>query len=64
MPEFDPEKGGVSLYRDGFHLSLDYGRYLAGLVWFKFFTGEDCKKVTYKPDGTDEKLTELLKNIV
>lgn len=63
MPEFDPEKGGISLYRDGFHLSLDYGRYLAGLVWFKFFTGKDCKNVTYKPDETDERLIDILKSI-
>ena len=64
MPEFDSEKGGVSLYRDGFHLSLTYGRYLAGLVWFKFFTDESCDKVTYSPDGTDEKLISILKSIV
>ena len=39
-PSFDYENGGLSLTRDGFHLSLSYGRLLAASVWFKFFTGE------------------------
>lgn len=37
---FDYENGGLSLNRDGFHLSLNYGRLLAAAVWCKFFTGE------------------------
>lgn len=39
-PSFDYENGGLSLTRDGFHLSLSYGRLLAASVWCKFFTGE------------------------
>ena len=39
-PSFDYKNGGVSLNRDGFHLSLNYGRLLAASVWCKFFTGE------------------------
>lgn len=39
LPDFDPERGGVSLYRDGFHLSLDYGRYAAALTWSARLTG-------------------------
>lgn len=39
-PSFDNENGGLSLTRDGFHLSLSYGRLLAASVWCKFFTGE------------------------
>lgn len=61
--EFDTDKGGVSVYRDGFHLGLTYGRYLASLVWFKFFTGKSAKDVTFAPDGTDPKLIEILKEL-
>ena len=39
-PSFDYKNGGLSLNRDGFHLSLNYGRLLAAAVWCKFFTGE------------------------
>lgn len=39
-PSFDYKNGGLSLNRDGFHLSLSYGRLLAASVWCKFFTGE------------------------
>lgn len=41
LPEFDYKNGGLSLNRDGFHLSLDYGRYAAAAVWLYTFTG--CK---------------------
>jgi len=63
LPQFDPEQGGVSVYRDGFHLGLTYGRYLASLVWFEFFTGRSAKDVTFAPDGTDPKLIEVLKEL-
>ncbi len=39
-PVFDYAKGGLSLNRDGFHLSLNYGRFVAAAVWCEFFTGE------------------------
>lgn len=44
IPEFDYENGGLSLCRDSFHLSEDYGRFLAGAVWFKKITGNELKK--------------------
>ena len=37
---FDPSRGGLSLSRDGFHLSLNFGRCAAAAVWAKYFTGE------------------------
>lgn len=37
---FDPQRGGISLCRDGFHLSFNFGRCAAAAVWAKFFTGE------------------------
>ena len=63
LDEFNTEKGGVSINRDGFHLSLDYGRYLAGLTMFKFFTGKSATEVTYAPDDTDPAIIEKLRNI-
>lgn len=44
IPEFDYENGGLSLCRDCFHLSEDYGRFLAGAVWFKKLTGQELKE--------------------
>lgn len=39
-PEFDYKNGALSLNRDGFHLSWDYGRYAAAATWFKVLTGK------------------------
>ena len=35
VTEFDYPNGGLSLHRDGFHLSLNHGRY-AALTWSPF----------------------------
>lgn len=60
LPEF---QGELNINRDGFHLSLDYGRYLAGLVMYGFFSKEDPTKVAYEPQDTDEKINAKLKDI-
>ena len=39
-PEFDYKKGALSLNRDGFHLSWEYGRYAAAATWYKVLTGD------------------------
>lgn len=59
-PPFDYENGGVSLCRDGFHLTYDYGRYAAGLAWFHFFTGLPASSVTFRPENTDEALLRVI----
>ena len=64
IPEFDTSKGGMSLNRDGFHLSLDYGRYLAALTCYRFFTGKDATEVTFEPENTDPALCLKLKKLV
>lgn len=46
---FDVDKGGESLSRDGFHLSLIAGRYLAACVWYEFFTGMDVRENDFIP---------------
>lgn len=40
LPEFDKARGGLNLSRDGYHLSMNYGRFVAAAVWAKFFTGK------------------------
>ena len=61
LPDFDPEQGGVSLYRDGFHLSLDYGRYAAALTWSARLTGYVPKTC---PKGMDAQLCERIQKTV
>lgn len=39
LPQFDYSKGGESLCRDGFHMSLTYGRYAVALTWLVALTG-------------------------
>lgn len=43
VPEFDYQNGGLSLCRDGFHLSFDYGRFTAAAVWLRTLTGKKIK---------------------
>lgn len=59
--EFDYKKGGLSLNRDGFHLTLDYGRYAAALTWYcKLFDG-NANDVPFAPEICDD---ENLINVV
>ena len=46
---FDPQRGGIPLTRDGFHLSYNYGRYLAGAVWYKTLTEKSIEKIDFLP---------------
>ncbi len=63
--EFNMKLGGKSLTRDTFHLSYDYGRFAAGLLWFCVLTGKSPDDVTFIPvvDGVkaDEKLIHIIK---
>lgn len=56
-------QGELNMNRDGFHLSLDYGRYLAGLTMYGFFTGKDATAVGYEPEETDPQINKKLKEI-
>lgn len=40
---------GDTLTRDGYHLSLDIGRYTAALVWYKTLMGADLTDLTVVP---------------
>ena len=46
---FDPEKYGDRLSRDGFHLSMDYGRYAAGLMWCATLGMKNIMENTFVP---------------
>ena len=46
----------ASPYRDGFHLSLGFGRYMCGLVWYRAFTKKDLFSNSF--DDFDEELSD------
>lgn len=45
---------GDHLTRDGYHLSLDFGRYVAGLTFVHKLTGLSIADIDYAPSGVDE----------
>lgn len=59
VPEFDYKNGGMSLNRDGFHLSLDYGRFAAAATWLYTLTG-----IKPQVDRFEDFDTELLNKII
>lgn len=48
VKEFDYQNEGLSLCRDGFHLSLDYGRFAAAATWFLTLTDKKIKISEFK----------------
>ncbi len=50
---------GLSITRDKYHLSFDFGRYIAGLTFFKALTGADISGIQWRPDGLDETAREI-----
>lgn len=49
---------GDTITRDGYHLSLDLGRYTASMTWFKMITGLSIDLIEYCPDSLSS--TDLL----
>lgn len=45
---------GDSLNRDGFHLSIPLGRYVAGLTLVTAVTGADISQIAYAPEGVSD----------
>ena len=62
LPEFS-NGAELNINRDGFHLSLDYGRYLAALVMYRYFTGKSATEVDFEPENTDKEINRKLKEI-
>jgi hypothetical protein len=54
LPEFNYTSGGISLNRDGFHLSLGYGRYIAGMTWYATLTRKDIRGSAFPAELLDE----------
>lgn len=62
-PAFDYENGAPSLCRDGFHMSLDYGRYALAATWYGKLTGIAPKGNPFPLDGCDKPDPALLQLI-
>lgn len=63
--EFDYKNGGISFNRDGFHLTLDYGRYAATLTWCCKLLGVDAFDAKFVPEVcSDENKVRIIKNAV
>ena len=64
MPEFAYGSGGLSLNRDGFHLSLDYGRYAVAALWLCALTGKFPADNGFVPEtGSEAVKQEILNGI-
>ena len=49
LPDFGYENGGISLYRDGYHMHLVYGRYLMGCVMYEYLCGGNILEAPFIP---------------
>lgn len=63
---FDIDRGGISINRDGFHLSLIYGRFAAASAWYETLFGKSILDNPYLPphifdDGFGEKIAYIKK---
>ena len=64
QPPFDYAVGGLSLCRDGFHMSLDYGRYAVAATWGEILLGGNVTEASFAPEGTDSALIECINSTV
>ena len=62
VEEFDYANGGLSLNRDGFHLSFDYGRFAAAATWLRALTGITVSVVNF--EDFDPKLLNKILEVV
>ena len=53
----------LSMHRDGFHLSLGIGRYLAALTAYAYFTKKSARLVDFVPEGVSAEDAYTLKII-
>ena len=68
---FRYETGGLSLCRDGFHMSYLYGRYALALTWYGTLTGREVRGISYVPqtalapgERAESALLELIRGVV
>lgn len=62
VPEFDYENGGISLCRDSFHLSYDYGRFAAATTWLRTLTDQNVEVADF--ENLDKLLLKKILNVV
>lgn len=68
LPEFDYANGGKSLCRDGFHLTLDYGRFAAAATWFMILSKQEVNVEKFAGEDYDvcllEKIVDVIKTVI
>lgn len=64
LPEFDYPNGGLSLCRDGFHMSYIYGRYAVAATWYETLIGADIRENPYLPPKADAHLIHIIQQTV
>ena len=50
---------GDRLTRDGYHLTYDFGRYVAGLTFFSALTEMSVENASYAPEGVDPNMRKV-----
>lgn len=55
---------GDTLTRDGYHLDLTIGRYIAGLTWFSALTGLPAETVDWAPEGVTPEMLSAAREAV
>ncbi|MBP3330554.1 MAG: DUF4886 domain-containing protein [Clostridia bacterium] len=60
--DFDYENGGISLCRDSFHLSFDYGRFAAAATWLRRMTGIKIEVTEF--ENFDKNLLQIIVDAV
>lgn len=53
---------GDNFCRDGYHLEITYGRYLAACTWFEKISGKNVVGNAYAPEGLDMQLVKMTQN--
>ena len=62
VPEFDYPNGGLSLCRDGAHLSLNYGRFALAALWLRKLAGITVKAEAF--EDFDPNLVQKILDVV
>lgn len=62
VPEFDYKNGGLSLCRDGYHLTRDYGRFAAAALWMRTLTGKTVEAEEF--EDFDPKLLQKILAVI
>lgn len=64
IPEFDYANGGPSLCRDGYHLSLSYGRYAVAGTWYESIVKGNILDNTYIPPAEEGPIDMAKINVI